>query len=142
MHYITSSSIMLSMEYKSNSNVVYSCKYHVVWCPKYRRKVLVNGVDARLKGIIEDVCNDYHIDIIEMEIMPDHVHLLMEVDPQFGIHKAVKRIKGRSSKILREEFPWLNSRLPSLWTNSYFVSTVGGAPLAVIKQYIENQKNV
>ncbi len=130
------------MEYKSNSNVVYSCKYHVVWCPKYRRKVLVNGVDARLKGIIEDVCNDYHIDIIEMEIMPDHVHLLMEVDPQFGIHKAVKRIKGRSSKILREEFPWLNSRLPSLWTNSYFVSTVGGAPLAVIKQYIENQKNV
>ncbi len=133
---------MLSMEYKSNSNVVYSCKYHVVWCPKYRRKVLVNGVDARLKGIIEDVCNDYHIDIIEMEIMPDHVHLLMEVDPQFGIHKAVKRIKGRSSKILREEFPWLNSRLPSLWTNSYFVSTVGGAPLAVIKQYIENQKNV
>lgn len=133
---------MLSMEYKSNSNVVYSCKYHVVWCPKYRRKVLVNGVDARLKGIIEDVCNDYHIDIIEMEIMPDHVHLLMEVDPQFGIHKAVKRIKGRSSKILREEFPWLNSRLPSLWTNSYFVSTIGGAPFAVIKQYIENQKNV
>ena len=122
---------MLPVEYKSNNNVVYSCKYHVVWCPEYRRKVLANGVDTRLKEIIEEVCNEFRIDIIEREIMTDHVHLLM----------AVKRIKGRSSKILREEFPWLNSRLPSLWTNSYFVSTVGGAPLAVIKRYIENQKN-
>lgn len=77
-----------------------------------------------------------------IDFMPDHVHLLMEVDPQFGIHKAVKQIKGYSSRVLREEFPCLKSRLPSLWTNSYFVSTVGGAPLAVIKQYIENQKNV
>ena len=82
------------------------------------------------------------VDIIEMEIMPDHVHLLMEVDPQFGIHKAVKQIKGRSSRILREEYPWLKSKLPTLWTNSYFVSTVGGAPLSAIKQYIENQKYV
>ena len=77
-----------------------------------------------------------------MEIMPDHVHLLMEVDPQYGIHKAVKRIKGYSSRVLRQEFPWLKSRIPTLWTNSYFVSTVGGAPLSVIKQYIEDQKNV
>ena len=130
------------MEYKSNRNVVYSCKYHVVWCPKYRRKVLVNGVDARLKELIREVCEENRIEIIEMEIMSDHVHLLMEVDPQFGIHKAVKQIKGRTSRVLRQEFEWLRSRLPSLWTNSYFVSTVGGAPLAVIKQYIENQKNV
>ena len=128
------------MKYKSNNNVVYSCRHYVVWCPKYRRKVLVNGVDVRLKAMIEEVCNEYCIDIIEMEIMPDHVHLLMEVDPQFGVHKAVKQIKGYSSKVLRTEFPWLRSRLPSLWTNSYFVSTVGGAPLAVIKQYIESQK--
>ena len=77
-----------------------------------------------------------------MEIMPDHVHLLIEVDPQYGIHRAVKQIKGYSSRILRQEFPRLKSRLPGLWTNSYFVSTAGGAPLAVIKQYIENQKNV
>ena len=84
------------MEYKSNHNVVYSCKYHVVWCPKYRRKVLVDGVDIRLKELIKETCKEYSIDIIEMEIMPDHVHLLMEVDPQFGIHKAVKQIKGRT----------------------------------------------
>lgn len=74
--------------------------------------------------------------------MPDHVHLLIEVDPQFGIHKAVKLIKGTTSRILRQEFPWLRSRIPTLWTNSYFVSTVGGTSLSAIKKYIENQKTV
>ena len=128
------------MEYKSNNNIVYSCKYHVVWCPKYRRPVLINGVDTRLKVLIEETCKRLHIDIMEMEIMPDHVHLLMEVDPQYGIHKAVKQIKGYTSRILRTEFQWLNSRLPTLWSNSYFVSTVGGAPLSIVKQYIESQK--
>ena len=130
------------MEYKSNNNIVYSCKYHVVWCPKYRRKVLENGIADRLKALILEVCAESDIQVIEMEIMPDHVHLLIEVDPQYGIHRAVKKIKGRTSRILRQEFPELVRRLPTLWTNSYFVSTVGGAPLAVIKQYIENQKNV
>ena len=128
------------MNYKSNRNVVYSCKYHVVWCPKYRRKVLVNGVDSRLKELIIQICQEIQVEIIEMEIMPDHVHLLIEVDPQFGIHKAIKLIKGRTSRILRTEFPYLKTKLPTLWTNSYFVSTVGGAPLSVIKQYVENQK--
>lgn len=130
------------MKYKSNHNVLYSCKYHVVWCPKYRRSVLINGVDNRLKELIIETCTLLKVELIEMEIMPDHVHLLLEVDPQFGIHKAVKRIKGYSSKVLRSEFPWIRSRLPTLWSNSYFVSTVGGAPLSVIKQYIENQKYV
>ena len=131
-----------SMEYKSNNNVVYSCKYHVVFCPKYRRPVLKHGVDVRLKELILETCAKLNVEIIEMEIMPDHVHMLIEVDPQFGVHKAVKRIKGYSSRILRSEFSWLKSRIPTLWTNSYFVSTVGGAPLSVIKQYIENQKKV
>jgi len=83
-----------------------------------------------------------NVEIIEMEIMPDHVHLLIEVDPQFGIHRVVKQIKGVSSRVLRQEFSWLKSRIPTLCTNSYFVSTVGRAPLAVIKKYIENQKTV
>lgn len=142
---LTLDSVMLyneCMKYKSNNNVVYSCKYHVVWCPKYRRKVLVNGVDARLKVLIPEICEEHKIDLIEMEVMPDYVHLLVDVDPQFGIHKAVKQIKGRTSRILRDEFDFLRSRLPTLWTNSYFVSTVGGAPLSEIKQYIEDQKNV
>jgi putative transposase len=130
------------MEYKSNNNIVFSCKYHVVFCPKYRRRVLVDGVDIRLKEIVRSICDEIAIEILEMEIMPDHVHLLIEVDPQFGIHKAVKRIKGVSSRLLRLEYPWLKSRIPTLWTNSYFVSTVGGAPLAAIKRYIEQQKTV
>lgn len=128
------------MKYKSNNNIVYSCKYHVVWCPKYRRKVLVDGVDSRLKELIIQICQEIHVDIIEMEIMPDHLHLLIEVDPQFGIHKAIKLIKGRTSRILRQEFPYLTTKLPTLWTNSYFVSTVGGAPLEKIKEYVANQK--
>ncbi len=130
------------MKHKTNNNICYSCKYHIIWCPKYRRKVLVNGVDTRLKELILQVADEHYAENIELEIMPDHVHILLEVDPQYGIHKFVKQMKGRSSRILRQEFPWLRSRLPTLWTNSYFVSTVGGAPLAVIKQYIENQKNV
>lgn len=127
-------------KYRSNNNVVYSCKYHVIWCPKYRRSVLVGDVADRLKQVMIDTVKETTGEIIEMEIMPDHVHLLVEVDPQYGIHRLVKRIKGLSSRLLRLEFPKLRSRLPTLWTNSYFVSTVGGAPLAVIKQYIENQK--
>ena len=130
------------MECKSNNNVVYSCRYHVVFCPKYRRRVLVDGVDERLKEIAREVAEELSFEIIEMEVMPDHVHMLLEVDPQLGIHRAVKRIKGRTSHDLREELPWLKKRLPSLWTNRYFVSTVGGAPLSAVKQYIESQKGV
>lgn len=130
------------IKYKSNNNVVYSCKYHVVWCPKYRRDVLKDGAEIRLKEIIHEVCTEVHAEIIGLEIMPDHVHLLVEVDPQFGIAKLVKIIKGRSSHSLRKEFRWCKSRIPTLWTNSWFVSTVGGAPLEVVKQYIEQQKHV
>mgnify|MGYP002524782303 CR=1 FL=1 len=130
------------MKYKNNKNVVYSCKYHVVWCPKYRRKVLVDGIDDRLKELIKSVCNEIGAELFELEVMPDHVHLLLEVDPQYGINKAIRHIKGVTSHTLRSEFPKLKSRLPTLWTNSYFVSTVGGAPLSVIKEYIEQQKNV
>lgn len=130
------------MNYKCNNNITYSCKYHVIWCSKYRRKVLVEEVGQRLKELIVGVASELRVDIIKMEIMPDHVHLLLEVDPQFGIHRAVKNIKGKTSRILRAEFISLRTRLPSLWTNSYFVATVGGAPLEVIKQYIESQKYV
>lgn len=142
---------------KSNNNVVYRCHYHVVWCPKYRRRVLtsqdpaVNNppiagdpgpVDERLKQIIREVCAEHACEILELEIMPDHVHLLVDCDPQLGINTLVRRIKGRSSRVLRDEFPSLKRRIPTLWTNAYFVTTVGGAPLSLVKQYVENQRNV
>jgi putative transposase len=130
------------LAYKSNRNIYYFCKYHVVWCPKYRRKVLVNGVAEQLATIIREVCQEHQAEILSLEIMPDHVHMLVEVDPQFGIHRLVKLMKGRSSRLLRQDFPSLSTRIPTLWKNSYFVSTMGGALLSVIKQYIENQKHV
>lgn len=129
------------VEIRSNNNVVYRCAYHVVWCPKYRRPVIQGDVDARLKEIVREVCAERDCHLIEMETMPDHVHLLVECDPQYGIHRLVKQIKGRSSRLLRDEFPSLRSRPPTLWTNSYFVATVGGAPLEIVKQYVANQRN-
>lgn len=130
------------MEYKSNLNVVYACTYHVVWCPKYRRKVLTPDIGDRLKAIAAEVCQERRCDLIEIETMPDHVHMLVGVDPQFGIHRLVKLVKGRTSRLLRQEFPILKRRLPTLWTNSYFVSTVGGAPLEVVTRYVADQRNV
>lgn len=133
---------MKKQNFHSNRHITYSCKYHVIFCPKYRRKVLINNVDIRLKEIIHEIISETRSTLLEMEIMPDHVHLLIEVDPQFGVHKVVKRIKGRSSRLLREEFIFLRKRLPTLRTHSYFIASVGGAPLEVIKKYIEDQKNV
>ncbi len=128
------------MEYKTNNNIVYSCKYHVIWCPKYRRNVLIGEIETRLRSIIETTCSEINVDILGIEIMPDHIHLLIEVDPQYGIHKVVKRIKGISSYHLRKEFCELRTKLPTLWSNSYFVSTAGSVSLETVKQYIEMQK--
>ena len=110
--------------------------------PNIDALVLVGAIAKRCEQLIRQIAAKYNAEVIALEIMPDHVHLLCEVDPQFGIHRLVKNMKGASSHSLGKEFSVLRSRLPTLWTNSYFVSTVGGAPLAVIKQYVENQKNV
>lgn len=127
---------------RSNHHVVYACTYHVSWCPKYRRAVLTGAIESRLKASIAEAVAETTGEIVELEVMPDHVHLLVSIDPQYGVHCLIKHIKGRSSRVLREEFPLLKSCLPSLWTHSYFVATVGGAPLDIIKRYVENQKNV
>ncbi|MFD2088397.1 IS200/IS605 family transposase [Brevibacillus brevis] len=130
----------MSRSVESNHNVVFDCKYHVVFCPKYRKKVLKEPVDIRLKELFLEKAVELRAEVVEMEIMPDHVHLLIKCDPQFGIHRAVKHLKGYTSRVLRMEFRHLKSRLPSLWTNSYFVATVGTVQLDVIKKYIESQK--
>ena len=131
----------MNREVDSNHNVTFDCKYHVVFCPKYRRKVLVEPVESRLKELLLQKATEIQTEIVEMEIMPDHVHLLIKCDPQYGIHKVVKQLKGYTSRVLRDEFTQLKSRLPSLWTNSYFVATVGTVQLDVIKKYIEEQKS-
>ncbi|XOS90291.1 IS200/IS605 family transposase [Brevibacillus laterosporus] len=130
----------MSRSVESNHNIVFDCKYHVVFCPKYRKKVLIEPVDVRLKELFLEKAQELRAEVVEMEIMPDHVHLLITCDPPFGIHRIVKHLKGYTSRVLRMEFRHLKSRLPSLWTNSYFVATVGTVQLDVIKQYIESQK--
>ena len=131
----------MTRDFKSNNNWTFRCKYHFAFCPKYRRKVLTAPIDERLKEIINAVAEETRSEILEMEVMPDHVHILCEVDPQYGIATFVRLVKGRSSRLLRQEFPKLKSCLPTLWTNSVFCSTVGGEPLSIIKQHIEKQKN-
>lgn len=127
------------MKYRSTSKCVYSAKYHVIWCPKYRRRVVGGRVEIRLKEIINEVVAECGGQVIQLETMPDHVHLLMEVPPTVALSGLIQKLKGRSSRRLRQEFSHLR-RLPALWSPSWFVSTVGGAPLEIVRRYVENQK--
>ena len=129
--------------YQTHNHVVYRCNYHIIWCTKYRRPVLdTDEIRNRLIEIAYEVSKELECEISEIEVMPDHVHMLISVPPKVGIAVAVRRIKGRTSRLLRQEFSGCSTRVPTLWTRSYFCSTVGGAPLAVVKQYIKNQRNV
>lgn len=127
-------------DYKTDHHSKYSLKVHLVWTPKYRRPVLISGVETRLEQIIREVAKEANVDIIALTIMPDHVHLLADIPPSYGVHKFVKMAKGRSSRILRSEFHWLTTKLPTLWTHSYFCSSVGGGQQKAVKDYVENQK--
>jgi putative transposase len=131
-----------SKEYNNKYNLIYSCQYHVIFTPKYRRKVLVDGIDIRLKELIKNKENEYEYQILEMEIMSDHVHLLIDICPKIGVYQTITKIKGYTSRILRDEFPSLKSRIPTLWTRSSFISSVGSVSLQTVKEYIENQKYV
>jgi len=128
--------------YHSSKTTVYSCQYHVIFATKYRRPVLVDGADILLKKVIMSLREDMEFNVIEMEVMPDHVHLLLDINPEIGIKSIVARIKGTTSSVLRKEFRWLKRRLPCLWTRSKFISTVGSVSLEVVKKYIEDQKGV
>ncbi len=125
---------------RSNQNIVYQCHYHVVFCPKYRRKVLTGAIAARLKVLAQEVVEKWGQEFVECEVMPDHVHLLVGCDPHFGIHRLIKFVKGATAHQLREEFPALKQKLPSLWTNSYYCGTTGGVTIETVKKYVENQK--
>lgn len=131
---------MKERKHKSSNHSVYSCKHHIIWCPKYRRPVLTDGIDERLKEILAEVCKEKEVELISIEVMPDHVHILVDIQPKISVNTLVGFLKGRSSRILRSEFPKLKSRLPTLWTSSYFVSSVGGNSINSIKRYIEEQK--
>lgn len=131
--------------YPTDHSIVYSCQYHVIFCPKYRRSVLNDSVSARMKELVLEKQEDYGFAVMEMEVMPrhgcrDHVHLLLDIDPRVGVNQVIGKIKGYTSHELRKEFPWRKKRLPTLWTRSKFISTVGAVTLEVVQQYIVNQK--
>jgi putative transposase len=131
----------MSVRLRSNSSIVFQCAFRVVWCPKYRRGVIGGRMEDRLKQLIGEVRDEKGAWIVALETMPDHGYLLVEVDPRYGVHRLVKAIKGRTSRVLRDELPYLKSKLPTLWTNSYFVATTGGAPAAAVKKYVEQKKS-
>lgn len=128
-------------EYKTVNHSKFSCQYHIIFCPKYRRKVLVNGIDDRVKELFYQYQTDFGYEVLDIEVMPDHIHALLDIPPTKNISKLIGCIKGKMAHQLRQEFPYLKSRLPSVWTRSYFVSSVGAVTLEVVKKYIENQKN-
>ncbi len=131
---------MSGSRYSKNAGAVFSLKHHIVWCPKYRRSVLTPPVDGRLKELLAEIAAEHGMTIHAVEVMPDHVHLFVESDPTLCVAEIVNRLKGRTSRVLRQEFPALRSRLPTLWSRSYFAATVGAVSEATIRRYIEAQK--
>ncbi|MFE9205492.1 IS200/IS605 family transposase [Micromonospora sp. NPDC007230] len=126
-------------EFQTNRGAAYSLGYHVVWCPKYRRPVLVGPVSERLRDLIGQKCDEHGWLIVALEVMPDHVHLFVRADPTASPSYVANQIKGFTSRVLRDEFPHLRRRLPTLWSRSYFVSSVGNVSAATIQKYIETQ---
>ena len=125
---------------KHNTTSVVNINYHIVWCPKYRRKVLVGEVETRLKELLPELAENSGCTIDTMEVMPDHIHIFLKGVPTIPIHLIVKNLKGKSSRILRTEFPHLRKRLPCLWTRSYYCETIGCINEETVKKYIEDQK--
>jgi len=124
---------------KSNTSI-HNVAYHLIWCPKYRRKVLVEKVEKRLMQLLKQKAKENGWVIDTMEIMPDHVHIFVKANPVASPHWIVQQFKGYTSNILRKEFPELKSKLPTLWTRSYYCESVGHISEDTIKKYIEDQK--
>ncbi len=133
---------MADNRYTRNSGCVYNLKYHIVWCPKYRRKVITGNYEKRLRFYLYKKAKEQDWIIESLEIMPDHVHCFISCDTTDAPQRIVNQLKGYTSRMLREEFPELKSRLPSMWSRSYFISSIGHISEDTVKKYIENQKGV
>lgn len=126
--------------YRHTNTTVSLINYHFVFCPRYRRKIfLIPKVEERFKALVKEKCEEPEIEIIAIECDKDHTHMFLNCLPTQSPADIMQHIKGYTSKILREEFQQL-SKMPSLWTRSYFVSTAGNVCSETIKRYVENQK--
>jgi putative transposase len=128
------------MNNKRTRHAVYQINYHFVWCPKFRRPVLDGEVGKRLAELIPQIVKDNGGEVFSLVVQPDHVHLFASFPPTFAANQIMHLIKGSTSHQLRDEFPALNSRLPSLWTRSYYVGTAGNVSSETIQRYIDDQK--
>lgn len=130
----------MSRNLQTANHITYDCHYHIVWCTKYRLDLLKDGADDRLKKIIYQVAQEFDASIEELEVMEDHVHVLLSCYPHIT-HNIVRMMKGRSSKVLREEFSFIKSRTPSLWTMKYCILTDNGSDVSsIIQQYVKEQE--
>lgn len=136
MHYIVP---MTDNRYRKSAHAVFNLKYHFVCCPKYRRSIFTGKIAERLKELLYKKAKELEIEIESMEIMPDHIHLFFSADTTDSPHRIASQFKGYTSKIMREEFPEL-LKMPSLWSRSYFISSIGHISEETVKRYIENQK--
>lgn len=131
---------MSEKRYTYSNTTVFNIGYHLIWCPKYRRSVLEGDVHKRLKELLKEKAKDIQIEISEMEILPDHVHLFVKAQPTQSPHYLVQQLKGYSSHELRKEFPKLKSRLPTLWTRSYYAESVGTFPKKRLKSTFKTKR--
>ena len=127
------------MQTKRTRHAVYNITYHLVWCPKYRRPVLTDGVAQRLDELVCQQVKALKGDVFAPEIQPDHVHLFAEFPPTLAVRQIMHRLKGHNSHELRKEFDWLKRRRPSLWTRSYNAGTAGNVSAETIRRYFEAQ---
>lgn len=129
-------------QYRTAPHLIYSCQYHVIFCPKYRRKILNAPYDETVKQSFYQTAKEYEFDIAALEVMPDHVHMIIDCNPRFGIDKCISLLKRFSAVAIKTQHPEIKTRLPNIWTRSAFISTVGTVTLDVVKKYVEEQKGV
>jgi putative transposase len=131
---------MSTPRYRKHVGCVYNLQYHLVWCPKYRKSVLVGPVESALKQRLSEKAQALSVEIEALEVMPDHVHLFMSAPPTLAPAQLANQFKGYTSRLLRQQFPHLRSRLPTLWSRSYYIGSAGAVTEETVKRYIAQQK--
>ncbi len=130
------------LEYQRDEHRVHLIVYHLVWCPKRRKPILVGKLKERCQELLEAKCKQKGWDILTLSLQPDHIHLCVRVWPSDSAADVIKELKGSTSFFLRQEFNPVLSKLPSLWTRSYFSSTAGAVSTQTIQEYIDAQKGI
>ena len=129
-----------SKSYQVSGNIIHSCQYHVLFCSKWRRKVLNAPIAEHLRTLIEEKQGEFGYRVLGVDISPDHVHLLLEITPEKCVCTVVGKIKAHTSHVLREDHQELRSRIPTLWTRVSLISTVGNVGLSDIETFLEEQR--